>query len=240
MTKELVTLRARPRSETGKSAARKLRRNGVVPAVVYGHGDESKPLSIDTHELERLLSRIHAATTVIELDVDDGESQQVLIREIQRHPFRSDVLHVDFFHIRADEVIRVSIPLHLDGHPKGVEEGGILQQIRHEIEVECLPGEIPEDFRVDVSALDIGDSIHIADIDTGSVTVLDEADLSVCSVVPPTIIEVEEEEEEAVLPPEFEGLEGEELEAALAEAAEAAEAEEGEAEGEEEAPEEEE
>jgi len=230
MTKELVTLRARPRTQTGKTAARKLRRNGVIPAVVYGHGDDSQSLAIETHELERLLSRIHAATTVIELDVEDGDSQQVLIREIQRHPFRSDILHVDFFHIRADEVIRVSIPLHLDGHAKGVEEGGILQQIRHEIEVECLPGEIPEDFRVDVSALDIGDSIHIADIDTGSITVLDDADLTVCSVVPPTVIEVEEEE--AALPPEFEGLEGEELEAALAEAAEAAGEREGEGEGE--------
>jgi len=222
MTKELVTLRARPRTRTGKSAARQLRREGVVPAVVYGHGDESKSLAIETHELERLLSRIHAATTVIELDVEGGEAQQVLIREIQRHPFRSDVLHVDFFHIRADEVIRVSIPVHLDGHAKGVEAGGILQQIRHEIEVECLPGEIPEDFRVDVSALDIGDSIHIADIDTGSITVLDDADLTVCSIVPPTIIEVEEKE---VVPEEFEGLEGEELEAAKEAAREAAEAE---------------
>lgn len=240
MAKELVTLRVRPRTQTGKTAARRLRRNGVIPAVVYGHGDESQSLAIETQELERLLGRIHAATTVIELDVEDGEAQQVLIREIQRHPFRSDVLHVDFFHIRADEVIRVSIPVHLEGHAKGVEAGGILQQIRHEIEVECLPGEIPDDFSVDVSALDIGDSIHIADIDTGSVTVLDDADLSVCSVVPPTVIEVEEEEEVA-LPPEFEGLEGEELEAALAEAAEAAEAEgeEGEAEGEEEEREEE-
>lgn len=237
MAKELVTLRVRPRTQTGRTAARRLRRNGVIPAVVYGHGDESQSLAIETQELERLLSRIHAATTVIELDVEDGEAQQVLIREIQRHPFRSDVLHVDFFHIRADEVIRVSIPVHLDGHAKGVEAGGILQQIRHEIEVECLPGEIPDDFRVDVSELEIGDSIHIADIDTGSVTVLDDADLSVCSVVPPTVIEVEEEEEVA-LPPELEGLEGEELEAALAEAAEAAE-EEGEEEGEETEPEEE-
>ncbi len=224
MSKEQATLRARPRTETGKTAARQLRRNGSVPAVVYGHGDESRPLAVDTHELERLLSRIHAATTVIALEVQGGaEAQQVLIREIQRHPFRRDVLHVDFFHIRADEVIRVSIPLRLEGHAKGVEAGGILQQIRHEIEVECLPGEIPDDFRVDVSALDIGDSIHVGDIDTGSVTVLDEADLSVCSVVPPTVIEVEEEEEE--LPPEFEGLEGEELEAAKEAAREAAEAE---------------
>lgn len=208
-TKELAKLRAEPRSETGKSAARQIRREGRLPAVVYGHGDESRPLTIDSHEFDRLMSRIHAATTVIELDIDGGEPEQVLIREIQRHPFRSEVLHVDFFHIRADEVIRVSVPVHLLGHPTGVEEGGILQQTRHEIEIECLPSDIPSEFTVDVSALEIGDSIHIADIDTGTVTILDEADLTVCSVVPPTVIEVEEEPEEE-LEPELVGVEGEE------------------------------
>lgn len=222
MTKRKATLNAEPRSETGKGAARQLRRDGRLPAVVYGHGDESKSLTLNAHELDRLLSRIHAATTVIDLAVDGDETRQVLIREIQRHPFRSDVLHVDFFHIRADEKIKVRIPVHLEGEAPGVEEGGILQQVRHELEVECLPGEIPEAFTVDVSGLDIGDSIHVGDIDARGALILDDADLTICTVAQPSLVELPEEEEE-----EEELLEGELPEGELPEGEEA-EAEEGE------------
>ncbi len=213
MNKEQAKLRAETRAETGKGVARQLRRRGRLPAVVYGHGDESKALTVDAHEFDRLLSRIQAGTTVISLEVEGDDARQVLIREIQRHPYRLDPLHVDFFHIRADEKITVEVPVHLDGEPQGVTLGGILQQVRHELEVECLPNEIPSEFRVDVSALDIGDSIHVADIDSRGVLILDEADLTVCSVVPPSVMEVEEEE----VP---EGEEVELVEGAEAEAAE--------------------
>jgi len=203
MSKQQATLRAERRRVTGTGAARQLRRAGSVPAVVYGHGDESTALTLDAHEFERLLARVRAATTVIELDVEGGDKQQVLIWDIQRHPYRADVLHVDFFHIRADETIKISIPVHLEGEPHGVTMmGGILQQSRHTIEVECLPTDIPDSFTVDVSALDIGDSIHVGDLDAGGVSILDEADLTICTVVQPTVIEVEEPEELA------EGLEG--------------------------------
>lgn len=225
MNKKPITISAETRSETGKGAARQLRRDGYLPAVVYGHGDISQALKVKTEEMERLLSRIHVATTVVDLEVD-GASRQVLIREIQRHPFRPELLHVDFFHIRADEKIRIEVPLHLVGKPMGVEEGGVLQQTRHEIAIECLPTDIPEEFTVDVSGLEIGDSLHVADIDTGSVEVLDDPDLTVCSVVAPTVVQVEEEVEEVEL---VEGLELE-MEGELPEGAEAAEAEEGESE----------
>ncbi len=196
MSNQQESLRATLRSRTGKGAARQLRRAGKLPAVVYGAGDVAVPLELDTHEFERLMSRIHAATTVIELDVENGDPQQVLIREIQRHPFRPLYLHVDFYQIKADETIKVAIPVHVEGHAKGVTMGGILQQIRHELEIECLPHEIPAAFTVDVSGLDIGDAIHIGDVDTGGVTVLEEPDLTVCMVVPPSVAEVEEAEEE--------------------------------------------
>ena len=214
MSNENATLRAEPRNETGKSAARQLRRSGGLPAVVYGDYSEPLALTIDNHEFERLMARIHAATTVVSLEVEGAEPQQVLIREIQRHPFRSDFLHVDFLKIRAGQKIKVQVPLHLIGIAEGVEVGGIMQQIRHELEVECIPSEIPSELTVDVSAMQIGDSLHIGDIDAGDVVILDDADLTICTCVQPTVVEVPEEEGEE--------LEGEELEGEGVEAAEGA------------------
>ncbi len=205
--KESVTLTAEKRSETGKSAARSMRRTGYLPAVVYGHGEESHALRLKTDEVQQLLGRISVATTMIDLHVVGEDPQRVLIREVQRHPYRDDILHLDFFHVRADEAISIEVPVQLEGKPVGVEAGGILQQIRYEIEIECLPDEIPEAFTVDVSALDVGDSIHIADVDTGGVDVLDEPDLTICTVVPPTVLKVEEE-----VPEEVEVIEGAEPE----------------------------
>ncbi len=208
--KENETLTAEKRSETGKSAARLMRRTGYLPAVVYGHGEESRALRLKKDEVQQLLGRISVATTMIDLRVDGEAPQRVLIREVQRHPFRDDILHLDFFQVRADEAIRVEVPVHLEGKSVGVEAGGILQQIRYEIAIECLPDEIPEAFTIDVSALDVGDSIHIGDVDTGGVEVLDEPDLTLCTVVPPTVLKVEEEVVEEVEVEEVEGVEPEE------------------------------
>jgi len=206
MTKESATLSAELRSETGKGATRQLRRSGRLPAVVYGRRDETQSLTLDTQELVRLLTEIRAATTVIDLEVGSEKPRRVLIREIQRHPFRAELLHVDFFEIRADVKIKVQIPLRLEGEAYGVEMGGILQQIRHELEVECLPNEIPPDFKVDVTDLDIGNSIHISDVESSGVTILDDEGLTVCTVVPPAVEEEPEVEELE------EGEEGEEIE----------------------------
>lgn len=211
MTNESARLTARSRTMSGKGAARQLRRSGRLPAVVYGRRDEAESLALDTHELSRLLSRIHAATTVIDLEVDGGEPRPVLIREIQRHPYRTQLLHVDFFEIRADVKIRVSVPVHLVETPAGVEMGGMLQFLRHELEVECLPNEIPSEFKVDVSALEIGDSLHVSDVEAGGVTILDDETVTICTVVPPALEEEEEVDEEVGA--EVEG-EGEEAEAA--------------------------
>ncbi|MDX1395086.1 MAG: 50S ribosomal protein L25/general stress protein Ctc [Gemmatimonadota bacterium] len=204
MSNENATLRAEPREDRGKSAARRLRRSGGLPAVVYGDEAETLALTIDMHEFERLMARIHAATTVLSLEVEGEGEHQVLIREVQRHPFRSDFLHVDFLRIRAGQKINVKVPVHLVGHAPGVEEGGIMQQTRHELEVECTPANIPSEITVDVSSMEIGDSIHVADLDAGDIVILDDADLTICTCVQPTIITVEEEDEEME-----EGLEGE-------------------------------
>lgn len=209
MTNESARLTARSRTTSGKGAARQLRRSGRLPAVVYGRRDETESLALDTHELSRLLSRIHAATTVIDLEVDGGEPRPVLIREIQRHPYRPQLLHVDFFEIRADVKIRVSVPVHLVETPAGVEMGGMLQFLRHELEVECLPNEIPSEFKVDVSALEIGDSLHVSDVEAGGVTILDDETVTICTVVPPALEEEEEVDEEVGAEVEVEGEEAE-------------------------------
>lgn len=211
MSNDKATLRAEPRSDTGKTAARQLRRRGGLPAVVYGDYTEPVALTVDNHEFERLMARIHAATTVVSLEVEGAEPQQVLIREIQRHPFRSDFLHVDFLKIRAGQKIKVLVPLHLEGLAEGVDLGGIMQQTRHEVEVECIPSEIPSEITVDVSAMQIGDSLHIGDIDAGDIVILDDADLTICVCVQPTVMAVEEEEGEEG--EELEGVEGAEGEA---------------------------
>jgi large subunit ribosomal protein L25 len=108
---------------------------------------------------------------------------------------RSEYLHVDFFEIRAGEKLNVNVPLHLVGTPIGVRNGGVLQQVRHEIEIECLPSEIPASFEVDISGLAIGDSLHIGDIDLGGVDLLEEPERTICLVAAPRVVEVAEEEE---------------------------------------------
>lgn len=216
MTKT-VRLKAEKRDEKGKGVARKLRREGLVPAVMYGHGFEPENLRVDAHELSLLLGRISAGSTLIDLEVDGDPAEKVLIRDVQKHPWKPSILHIDFFRINVDEEIKVAVPLHLTGEAEGVKnEGGILQQHRYEINISCLPAAIPDAFQLDVTELAIGDSLHLADVDVGDVTVLDEEDTIVCAVIPPTILKLEEEVEEEL-------EEGEELEPELVGEAEAAE-----------------
>lgn len=196
MTKQ-ATLRAEQREATGSGPAGRLRRDGWVPGVIYGPEQESVPLKVEEPELRQLLEAIRVDNTLVDLEVDDGGPRKVLIREVQRHPWKARLLHVDFFQIEEDEEIRVGVPIEFVGVPTGVsEDGGILQTVRDSIEIECLPDEIPERFEIDVSALEIGDSLHVADLNTGGVRPLEELDATLCVVVPPSIVTVEEEEPE--------------------------------------------
>lgn len=195
---EQATLQVESRTETGKGAARRIRATGKIPGNVYGHGAEPVAVQADELQFKALINRISAENTLIDLKVDDSKPKAVLIREIQRHPYRSVILHVDFFEITAGEKIRVAVPLRLEGNPIGVRNGGILQVIRYELEVECLPRDIPSSFEVDISEMDIGDSLHISEVDTGDVTLLEEDSLTVCTVVAPKVVAVEEEEGEEI------------------------------------------
>jgi large subunit ribosomal protein L25 len=179
-------LSATPRTDTGKGVARSLRRDGKVPGIIYGHGREPQPLAIDTRELERLLDRFSFETTVIELSLD-GSTARTLIREIQRHPVKRNVLHIDFQELIAGEKVTVNVPLVLVGTPEGVRVGGgVLDQSMRELSVRVDPSSIPNHIDVDVSALTIGRSIHVGGIVVPEgVEVLDDESATIATVAAP-------------------------------------------------------
>jgi large subunit ribosomal protein L25 len=179
-----ASLSASPRAGTGKGVARTLRRNGQIPAVIYGHAREAQPLVLNAREFDRLLERV-TASTVIELDLA-GRTSRTLIREIQRHPYKREVLHVDFLELVAGEKVTVDVPIVYVGTPQGVRDGGILDQIKHQLTVEADPTILPEHFEVDVSALTIGHALYVRDVRVpDGVTVQDDPDSPVALVAAP-------------------------------------------------------
>lgn len=215
---QTVSLAATPREKTGKGAARQARFARQVPAVIYGHGRPTQPLMVDALALEKALSGVEPASTLIELTVD-GKMSRTLIREIQRHPIRPDIIHVDFYEIHAHEKITLEVPVHLVGTPDGVRNaGGVLDQVLREVKIEVLPEHIPDRVELDVTNLKIGDSLHVRDLTIPNAVILNGPDLTIATVVPPRAEEVAAPAPEAateVAEPELirkvrEGEEGEE------------------------------
>jgi large subunit ribosomal protein L25 len=219
-----ATIEASTRGRSGKGVARSLRREGKVPAVIYGRGREPEALAVDTTALTRLLTEISAATTLVDVSVEGRAPVKALIREIQRNPVRpADIIHLDLYEVHADEKITVEVPVHFVGVPEGVRNfGGVLDQTTHALQVRVLPADIPEHLEVDVTALNIGQSIHVGDLQFPNLEVMTDARVTVCTVVAPRAEEVAAPtvEAEAVAEPELirkpkeEGEEGEEGEAA--------------------------
>ena len=179
-----ATLSASPRTGTGKGVARTLRQSGQIPGVIYGHARQAQALALNAREFDRLLEHV-TASTVIELSVD-GKTSRTLIREIQRHPFKREVLHVDFQELVAGEKVTVEVPIVYVGTPQGVRDGGILDQIKHALTVEADPTILPEHFEVDVSALTIGHALYVRDIRLPEgVTVQDDPEAPVALVAAP-------------------------------------------------------
>jgi len=198
------TLSASKRDDTGKGVARKLRANGRVPAVLYGKDMEALTLSVDAHEALRLFEGISVENTIVDLDVGEDEPVRTLVREIQMHAYRPEMLHVDFLRIQKGVAVDVDIPVRLVGMPIGVKmSGGTMEQIIHEIPVRCIPSKIPESLEVDVSGLDLGESLHVSDVVLpDDVEMMIDVGRTLCSVAAPRaeIEETEEGEEEGLEP----------------------------------------
>ena len=221
---ENAKLKATLRDEQGKSAARRMRREGRIPAVIYGHGEETRSLTLDAHEFEMLVKRHSLDTTLIELDITGGKKKagavKALVSEVQKHPYKAHYLHVDFHQIHAGETVTVEVPIRLVGTAEGVRAGGVLQHVLHELELECAVEAIPEAIEVDVSALEVGDSVHVGELTLPEgVDVLVDAERTVCLVAAPTVLEVSEETEAEAeaAEPELVGEEGDEAEGSEAE-----------------------
>jgi large subunit ribosomal protein L25 len=218
-------LNVKTRQGVGKGVARKLRAAGRIPGVCYGKGEPSVSISLDPHALRRLLERSEAGmNTLINLAVEGGgafDGKMVLIRELQKDPVEGSYLHADLVAVDVQQVVEVSVPIHITGRAQGVELGGILDQALRELDLECMPLAIPSEILVDVSDLDVGQSLHVSDIALPEgVTLRSDPGLSVFSVVAPA--KVEEVVEEAEVEGEVEGEEAaaEEKKEGAAEAAE--------------------
>lgn len=199
-----TTLSASARSETGKGAARKLRQSGNIPAVIYGHGREPQSLTINAREMDRLLRTTSVASTIVDLSID-GKSARTLIREIQRHPYKRSIIHVDFQELVAGETVTVKCPLVYSGTPEGVRvEGGILDIVMHELTIAVDPSNIPGRIEVDITGVKLGRPMHVSDIKLpAGVTVLDDEGATVCVVAAPRVSEAAAETEETSAEPEL-------------------------------------
>ena len=198
---DLIELKTKIRTTTGNGPARRLRVSGQIPAVLYGPKTEPVLLSVDKSDLELLFKKGGIGQVVLNLVIQkNGETltMPAMIKELQTHPLSRNFIHIDFYEIKMDQKISAKIPVITTGKAKGVEAGGILQIIRRELEVECLPLEVPESIEVDISDLDIGDSIHLGQIHVeGEIEFLEEDDYTVVTVSSPKMEEEPEEEEEA-------------------------------------------
>jgi large subunit ribosomal protein L25 len=210
---ERHSIEVETRTETGKGVARKIRRNGQIPGVVYGRGNEPKSIKVNPQDIEKILF----SNAIIDLSFaeEDGEEATVIIKDFQRDVIKKNLLHVDFQFISMDEKITVSVPISLEGTAAGVHEGGVLQQLIRNIEIDALPAEIPSEITLDISELEMGDSLAVSDLELPEgIDLVTDIDEVIVTVVTPTelIEEEEEEEEEEFLEPEVIGEEEEEAE----------------------------
>ena len=206
-----LKITAEEREHTGKGVARKMRQAGRIPAVLYGQGHDGVSLSLDSYELNQLLSTAGARTSVLELEVKGSErsgSQNVLIKEVQKHPYKDLILHMDLLEIAMDEVISVMVPIEIVGTAKGVKlDDGILEMKRRELEIVCLPNIIPDSITFDVSELEIGDTIHVEELTVADgITIPHDTNFTILTIVAAAVEpEPEEEVEEGEEVEEVEG-----------------------------------
>jgi large subunit ribosomal protein L25 len=191
----VIPLNGTRREQLGKGGARKARASGHIPAVLYGHGETPIPVSVQAREFDLALRGHAGGNPIVNLSVAGGD-YTALIRAVQYHPVSHDILHLDFQHISLTETIEVKVGVHLTGLAIGVKDGGgILETILRDIEVRCLPTAIPSSIEVDVSHLNIGDSVHVRDVSLPNIEILTDRDATIATVVPPTVMEEKPAEE---------------------------------------------
>lgn len=214
---ERIELQTTVRKSTGNSPARSLRRSGHIPAVLYGPKMETVLLSVNVKDLEQVFKQGNAFQVILNLVIQNGKkvTKAAMVKELQTHPVSGNFIHIDFYEIDMKRQINVMVPIITKGQSVGVENGGMLNIVRREIELLCLPGDIPEAIEIDITDLDIGDSIHIEDIPLGeNVEVSADSNFTVVTVLSPTVEEeevVEEEEGELEAGEEAEGEEAGEI-----------------------------
>jgi len=189
---ERPMLNAEIREGIGKGVARKLRAKGLIPAIFYGPRSRSVPLVIDSKELAKTLQTEAGENVLIDLNIRNGDQvdrRVVMVKDVQIDPLQGMTLHTDFYEVAMDEMVTIEVPIHLVGKPEGIKMGGILEQIRRVIQIQCLPGDIPKGIDVDVSSLNIGDSIHIQDIQVEKAKILSDTNFTIATVVPPVVEE---------------------------------------------------
>ncbi|ADL11640.1 50S ribosomal protein L25 [Acetohalobium arabaticum] len=189
---ERVQLDVELRDETGTGSARRLREQGLVPGVVYGRNQEPINLKLDATEL----ADVTGGNAIIDLQVD-GEEKTVMVKDVQKDVITDEYLHVDFHQIALDEPIVVEVPISLEGVAEGVKEGGVLQKTLRKVEVQCLPTEIPSDLKLNISELEVGESLHVGDLEAGEgIELTTSGDEVVVTVVAPTELDLDEDEDE--------------------------------------------
>jgi large subunit ribosomal protein L25 len=213
---EKIELQATVRTSVGNGPARVLRRAGQIPAVLYGRRTDPILLSVNTKDFEQILKKGSFGQFILTLVIQNGKklTKPAMIKELQTHPVSGSLIHIDFYEVDMKRKIKVMVPVVTTGQSVGVEEGGLLNIVRRELEVFCLPGDIPESIEIDITELTIGDSIHLEDVPLGEdVEVATDVNYTVVTVLSPKVEEEPVEEEEEELEEAEEGAEGEAAEA---------------------------
>jgi large subunit ribosomal protein L25 len=188
-------LDANARGDMGRGASRRLRRDGMVPAVIYGAEKPAVSVTIDHNVLANALANEAFYTSIVDMNID-GDAQQVIIKDLQRHPYKPKILHADFLRVSDKTELRVHVPLHFMGEPVGVKAGGVVNHMVNEVEVSCLPKDIPAFIEVDISALEMDQTLHLSDIKLPAglklVVLMHGNDMSVVSIHMPRAVKEDE------------------------------------------------
>lgn len=188
---EQVLIKAEKRVSAGKGVARKLRSAAKIPAILYGGNAEPVSITISAKDWDTI-TRHMKRNVILNMQIHSGadvESRPVMVKEIQHDGLGTKILHIDFFQVSMEKAVEVEVSIHLTGKSKGEVLGGIVDVHLRSVKVECLPNQIPEDINLDISELDIGDSVHVSDLKLPGVKVIDHADIAILTVIPPTVEE---------------------------------------------------